>query len=62
METAVRLRLLLASLALLSATPLASVSSSTLAQAEECTGENCTPPSSGSGKRDCESKKEQTVS
>lgn len=31
----------------------------TLAQGEECTGENCPQPSGG---RDCESKKENTIS
>lgn len=52
---------------LLAAAVLASVSgviSIPAASAEEtCTGDNCPPPQSqGGGGRDCESKKEQTVS
>lgn len=53
---------------LLAAAVLASVSGAFVsipaASAEEtCTGEDCPPPQSqGGGGRDCESKKEQTVS
>ncbi|HHZ07244.1 MAG TPA: hypothetical protein GX405_00515 [Rhizobiales bacterium] len=52
---------------LLAAAVLASVSGAAVsipaASAEEtCTGENCPPPQSDRGGRDCESKKEQTVS
>ncbi|MBB6354234.1 hypothetical protein ACFFTN_04410 [Aminobacter aganoensis] len=32
------------------------------AQAQECSGENCPPPSGQGSGRDCESKKENTVS
>lgn len=58
-----RLPLLLSAVALLFSPPLLCVSLCVPAAAEECTGENCTPPATGSGKHDCEQeKKDQTVS
>ena len=57
-----RIALTFAALAILTASPLLDARTLSPAQAEECTGENCTP-TQGSGGHECESKKkEQTVS
>ena len=56
-----RVILIAATLAALASIPAAIPLSQ--AQAQECTGENCPPPSGGQGGHDCESKKkEQTIS
>ena len=57
-----RLVLLASSIICLAAAPRIGFISTTHAQAQECTGENC-PPAGGKGSgSDCESKQEDTIS